>query len=145
MKHSKVSLPDWAHYKLDRMTNQALPEREVSNEKRLISIFLTDKVSDTVSKFAQRTGRPPKGEQGKGWHKSELCALLLTVFLKNWNTNPTEFAEIKRIALQIIPEIKELTGKNIGSYKLTKQLIAAAILHRVVSTQDVKEFFSKML
>lgn len=145
MKHSKVSLPDWAHHKLDKMTNQTLPEREVSNEKRLISIFLTEKVSETLALFAQRPGRPSKGDEGKGWHKSDLCALLLTVFLKNWNTNPAEFAEIKRIAIQIIPKIKELTGKNIGSYKLTKQLIAAAILHRVVITQDVKEFFSKML
>ena len=144
MKHSKVYLPDWAHHKLDRMTNQALPERAVSDKSRLISIFLTEKVSVTLALFVPR-GRPPKGEEGKGWHKSDLCAMLLTVFLKNWTTNPAEFAEIKRIALEIIPEIKGHTGKNIATYKLTKQLIISAILHRVVSTQDVKTFFEKII
>ncbi len=145
MKHSKVSLPDWAHYRLDRMTNQALPERVVSDKSRLISIFLTEKVSETLAPFAQKPGRPAKGEEGKGWHKSDLCAMLITVFLKNWTTNPAEFAEIKRISLEIIPEIKAHTDKNIASYKITKQLIISAILHRLAITQDLKTFFEKML
>jgi len=36
-------------------------------------------------------------------------------------------------------------GKNIGGQKITKQLLLSAILHRIISTQDLKIFFEKML
>jgi hypothetical protein len=44
-----------------------------------------------------------------------------------------------------LPESRRKIGSNIGRLKLTKQLMAAAILQRVVITQDLKDFFEKTL
>ena len=76
--------------------------------------------------------------------------MLLAAYCKNWRRSvpdwqAKELQELRKICVQLLPESRRKIGSNIGRLKLTKQLMAAAILQRVVITQDLKDFFDKTL
>lgn len=151
MKFTYLRNPDSVHATIEKMTNPVLPFREATEVKKTMSVMITEKTSDIISHFStgSNAGRPKKGEK-RGYNKQELLAMLLTAYCKNYQKSSTdaqakELQELRKICIDILPETRQKTGSEIAKFKLTKRLIAAAILHRVISTQDVKEFFSKML
>lgn len=150
MKHSKLRNTDSIHAILEKMTNPVLPIREALDVKKTLSVTITEKTSDIIGHYsADSFGRPKKGE-AKGYNKQELMSMLLSAYCKNYQKSASdaqakELQELRKICAEILPEMRQKRSYEIGKFKITKQIIASAILHRIVSTQDVKEFFSKML
>lgn len=151
MKFTYIRNPDSVHATIEKMTNPVLPFREALEVKKTLSLIITEKTSDIISHFSTgpNAGRPKKGEK-KGYNKQELLAILLTAYCKNYQKSSSdaqakELQELRKICIEILPETRQKTRSKIAKFKLTKQLIASAILHRVVSTQDLKTFFEKML
>ena len=151
MKFTILKNTDAVHVTLEKITNPTLPERGAEDCIRSLTIMLTDAASEAIGAFSDgmNTGRPKKGEE-KGHNKKELCSMLLAVYCKNWRRSfaeeqAKELIELRKICLQLLPETRQKLRSNIGRLKLTKQLMAAAILQRVVITQDLKEFFNKTL
>jgi tRNA-dihydrouridine synthase len=103
--------------------------------------------------FSRNTGgRPFKDKSLNLYTKAELCELLLSGFNNVWtakNNDPkwqeNEFSELKKICILYANEMKKKTGKNIGMFKITKQMMFSAVLHRLATTQDLKAFFNKTL
>jgi hypothetical protein len=151
MKFTILKNTDSVHITLEKITNPALPEREALDGARSLTVMLTDEASDAIGVYSSgiNAGRPKKGEE-KGHNKRELCAMLLAAYCKNWRRSAPdwqakELQELRKICVQLLPESRRKIGSNIGRLKLTKQLMAAAILQRVVITQDLKDFFEKTL
>jgi hypothetical protein len=151
MKFTILKNTDAVHITLEKITNPALPEREALDGARSLTVMLTDEASDAIGVYSSgmNAGRPKKGEE-KGHNKKELCAMLLAAYCKNWRRSAPdwqakELQELRKICVQLLPESRRKIGSNIGRLKLTKQLMAAAILQRVVITQDLKDFFEKTL
>ena len=152
MKFTILKNTDAVHITLEKITNPSLPEREAGIECiRSLTVMLTDAASEAIGAFSggMNAGRPKKGEE-KGYNKKELASMLLSAYCKNWRrSGPEEQAkeliELRKICVQLLPESRRKVGSNIGRLKLTKQLMAAAILQRVVITQDLKDFFEKTL
>ena len=151
MKFTILKNTDAVHITLEKITNPALPQREALEGVRSLTVMLTDEASDAVGAYSSgiNAGRPKKGEE-KGHNKKELCAMLLAAYCKNWQRSGPdwqvkELQELRKICVQLLPESRRKIGSNIGRLKLTKQLMAAAILQRVVLTQDLKDFFEKTL
>lgn len=135
MKVTIVEVPDFVSKVLEKITNPLSTDRDIDPDRtsKMLMVYTAD-VDNTLSMYAD-------------WSTSKayLSSLLLISFAKNWNGNPNELAEIKKICAEIIPGMQKLMKKRVGLYKITKAVLASAILHRIVSTQDVKEFFDKML
>lgn len=151
MKFTVLKNTDAVHVTLEKITNPTLPERGAEDCTRSLTVMLTDKASEAIGAFSggMNAGRPKKGEE-KGHNKKELCAMLLSAYCKNWRRSGSEWQakelqELRKICVQLLPETRRKLNSNIGRLKLTKQLMAAAILQRVVITQDLKEFFEKTL
>jgi hypothetical protein len=151
MKFTILKNTDAVHITLEKITNPALPEREALDSFRSLTVMLTDEASDAVGVYSSgmNAGRPKKGEE-KGHNKKELCAMLLAAYCKNWRRSATdwqakELQDLRKICVQLLPESRRKIGSNIGRLKLTKQLMAAAILQRLAMTQDLKDFFEKTL
>ena len=142
---------DAVHCTLEKITNPTLPERGAEDSMRKMTVMITDQTSESIGAYSagMDSGRPRKGEE-KGYNKKELCSMLLSAYCKNWRRSGPEWQakelqELRIICIQLLPETRKKLASNIGRLKLTKQLMAAAILQRVVMTQDLKEFFDKML
>jgi hypothetical protein len=142
---------DAVHCTLEKITNPTLPEREADDSIRKITVMLTNEASEAIAAYSpgMDSGRPRKGEE-KRYNKKELASMLLSAYCKNWSRlknvyQAKELQELRKICVQLLPETRRYLGSNIGRQKLTKQLMAAAILQRVVMTQDLKEFFSKII
>jgi hypothetical protein len=135
MKVTIVEVPDFVSKVLEKITNPLFTDRDIDPDRtsKMLMIY-TEDVDNTLAMYAD-------------WSTSKayLSSLLLISFAKNWNGNVNELAEIKKICADIIPGMQKLMKKRVGLYKITKAVLASAILHRIVSTQDVKEFFDKML
>ena len=151
MKFTILKNTDAVHVTLEKITNPALPERGAEDSNRSLTVMLTNEASEAIGAFSGgiNAGRPKKGEE-KGHNKKELCSMLLAAYCKNWRRSAAEWQakelqELRKICVQLLPETRRKLGSNIGRLKLTKQLMAAAILQRVVITQDLKEFFDKTL
>lgn len=151
MKFTILKNTDAVHVTLEKITNPTLPERGAEDSTRTLTVMLTDAASEAIGAFSGgiNAGRPKKGEE-KGHNKKELCSMLLAAYCKNWRRSVPEWQakelqELRKICVQLLPETRRKLGSNIGRLKLTKQLMAAAILQRVVITQDLKEFFDKTL
>jgi hypothetical protein len=151
MKFTILKNTDAVHVTLEKITNPTLPERGAEDSTRSLTVMLTDAASEAIGAFSGgiNAGRPKKGEE-KGHNKKELCSMLLAAYCKNWRRSVPEWQakelqELRKICVQLLPETRRKLGSNIGRLKLTKQLMAAAILQRVVITQDLKEFFDKTL
>ena len=152
MKFTILKNTDAVHITLEKITNPSLPEREAGIECiRSLTVILTDEASDAIGVYSSgiNAGRPKKGEE-KGHNKKELCAMLLSAYCKNWRRSgpdwqAKELQELRKICVQLLPESRRKIGSNIGRLKLTKQLMAAAILQRLAMTQDLKDFFEKTL
>jgi hypothetical protein len=151
MKFTILKNTDAVHVTLEKITNPTLPERGAGDSTRSLTVMLTDAASEAIGAFSggMNAGRPKKGEE-KGHNKKELCSMLLAAYCKNWRRSVPEWQakelqELRKICVQLLPETRRKLGSNIGRLKLTKQLMAAAILQRVVITQDLKEFFDKTL
>jgi hypothetical protein len=142
---------DAVHCTLEMITNPTLPRREARVGVRLMTVMITDQTSEAIGAFSagMDSGRPRKGEE-KRYNKKELCSMLLLAYCKNWRRSGPEWQakelqELRIICIQLLPETRKKLASNIGRLKLTKQLMAAAILQRVVMTQNLKEFFDKTL
>jgi hypothetical protein len=142
---------DAVHCTLEKITNPTLQEREADDSIRKITVMLTNEASEAIAVYSpgMDSGRPKKGEE-KRYNKKELASMLLSAYCKNWSRlknvyQAKELQELRKICVQLLPETRRYLGSNIGRQKLTKQLMAAAILQRVVMTQDLKEFFSKII
>lgn len=151
MKFTILKNTDAVHVTLEKITNPTLPERGAEDSTRSLTVMLTNEASEAIGAFSGgiNAGRPKKGEE-KGHNKKELCSMLLSAYCKNWRRSVPEWQakelqELRKICVQLLPETRRKLGSNIGRLKLTKQLMAAAILQRVVITQDLKEFFDKTL
>jgi hypothetical protein len=151
MKFTILKNTDAVHVTLEKITNPTLPERGAEDSTRSLTVMLTNQASDAIGVYSSgiNAGRPKKGEE-KGHNKKELCAMLLAAYCKNWRRSAPdwqakELQELRKICVQLLPESRRKIGSNIGRLKLTKQLMAAAILQRVVITQDLKDFFEKTL
>lgn len=151
MKVLNIWLPDKVHAKIERLTNPALPEREALESEKNIILYVSPELDEIVSSFAIGTGRT--GSTRVGYKKSDLYKMLLIGFYKAWKLKDAdpkwqaqELQELRLIAMSLVPKINNvLRGKNIGERKVTKQLLLSAILQRILSTQDLKIFFEKML
>lgn len=155
---------DSVHCTLEKITNPTLPRREAREGIRKMTVMITDQTSEAIGAYSagMYSGRPKKGEE-KGYNKKELCSMLLLAYCKNWRKSSPEWQakelqELRMICIQLLPETRRKLSSsyfgslnngrianNIGRLKLTKPMMAAAILQRVVMTQDLKEFFDKML
>ena len=135
MKVAIVEVPDFVSKVLEKITNPLSPDRDIDPDRtsKMLMVYTAD-VDSTLAMYAD-------------WSTSKayLSSLLLISFAKNWKGNANELAEIKKICAEIIPKMQVLLKKRVGLYKITKAVLASAILQRIVSTQDVKEFFSKTL
>ena len=151
MKFTILKNTDAVHVTLEKITNPTLPERGAEDSTRSLTVMLTDQASEAIGAFSggMNTGRPKKGEE-KGHNKKELCSMLLAAYCKNWRRSGAEeqakeLIELRKICVQLLPETRQKLRSNIGRLKLTKQLMAAAILQRLAITQDLKIFFEKTL
>jgi hypothetical protein len=151
MKFTILKNTDAVHVTLEKITNPTLPERGAEDSMRKMTVMITDQTSEAIGAYSagMDSGRPRKGEE-KGYNKKELCSMLLSAYCKNWRRSGPEWQakelqELRIICIQLLPETRRKLASNIGRLKLTKQLMAAAILQRIVMTQDLKEFFDKML
>jgi hypothetical protein len=153
MKNINLNVSDKVHYTIEKMTNPALVNRQALDIKKKISFNITDKTSEILGMFSRNTGgRPFKDKSLNLYTKAELCELLLSGFNNVWtakNNDPkwqeNEFIELKKICILYANEMKKKTGKNIGMFKITKQMMFSAVLHRLATTQDLKAFFNKTL
>lgn len=151
MKVLNIWLPDKVHAKIERLTNPALPEREALESEKNIILYVSPELDEIVSSFAIGTGRT--GSTRVGYKKSDLYKMILIGFYKAWKLKDAdpkwqaqELQELRIIAMSLVPKINKVrNSKNIGGQKITKQLLLSAILQRVLSTQDLKIFFEKML
>lgn len=151
MKVLNIWLPDKVHAKIERLTNPALPEREALESEKNIILYVSPELDEIVSSFAIGTGRT--GSTRVGYKKSDLYKMLLIGFYKAWKLKDAdpkwqaqELQELRLIAISLVPKINMVrNSKNIGGQKITKQLLLSAILQRILSTQDLKIFFEKML
>ena len=151
MKVLNIWLPDKVHAKIERLTNPALPEREALESEKNIILYVSPELDEIVSSFAIGTGRT--GSTRVGYKKSDLYKMLLIGFYKAWKLKDAdpkwqaqELQELRLIAMSLVPKINRVrNSKNIGGQKITKQLLLSAILQRILSTQDLKIFFEKML
>lgn len=151
MKVLNIWLPDKVHAKIERLTNPALPEREALESEKNIILYVSPELDEIVSSFAIGTGRT--GSTRVGYKKSDLYKMLLIGFYKAWKLKDAdpkwqaqELQELRIIAMSLVPKINRVrNSKNIGGQKITKQLLLSAILQRILSTQDLKIFFEKML
>lgn len=151
MKYTILKNTDAVHCTLEKITNPMLHERQAHDGERLMTVIITDQTSDSIDVYSvgMDSGRPRKGEE-KLYNKKELLSMLLSAYCKNWQRSgpecqAKELQELRIISVQLLPETRKKLASNIGRLKLTKQLMAAAILQRIVMTQDLKEFFNKML
>ena len=153
MKIIKLFVTDKVHYTIEKMINPALPKREVLATIKIITFPMTDKTSEILSTYTRGTGgRPFKDESKNLYTKAGLCELLLSGFNKAWTIKDNdpkwqanELSELKKICILYANEMRKKTGKNIGMFKITKQMMFSAILHRLATTQDLKDFFEKTL
>lgn len=153
MKNIKLILSDEIHATIEKMTNPALPKRVALATKKSIVIPITDKTAEVLGIYSKgKGGKPFKDENKNLPSKNDLCEALLSGFNKAWNLKESdakwqsgEFSEIKKICAVYVNEIKRKTGRNVGMFKITKQMMFSAVLHRIVITQDLKSFFEKTL
>jgi hypothetical protein len=146
-----IWLPDKVHAKIERLTNPALPEREALESEKNIILYISPDLNEIVGSFAIGGGRT--GSTRVGYKKSDLYKMLLIGFYKAWRLKDAdpkwqaqELQELKIIVMSLVPKINKVRrGKNIGGQKITKQLLLSAILHRIISTQNLKDFFEKTL
>lgn len=153
MKWTNFRVSDNAHYLIERLTNPTAPKREpVASLHKSINCPITEKTASVLSNFSTRVGKPSKNSLAISYSKGDLCAILVTGYTKAWamkeadkNWQANESQELRKICAEYIGEMRNAIKANVGAFKITKQMMFSAILHRVVSTQDVKEFFNKML
>ena len=151
MKWTTIRVNDSIHYFIERLTNATAPEREhVSTLHRAINCPLTDKTAEVLSAYTSKPGKVPKTYAGPTYNKSELCAILVTAYWKAWSKadagwQANELKELRKVCADHVNEIRRAARKMIGAYKITKQMMLSAILHRLAMTQDLKIFFDKTL
>jgi len=151
MKWTMFRVNDSVHYLVERLTNPTAPEREhVASLHKSINCPITVKSAEALSVYSSPCGPIPKNSSGPTYTKGDLCAMLVTAYWKAWNKSDSawqanEIKELKKICIEYVHEIRRSVGTNVGAFKITKQMMFSAILHRVISTQDLKTFFEKTL
>lgn len=151
MRWTMFRVNDSVHYLVERLTNPTALEREhVVSLHKSINCPLTDKTAEVLSMYTSKPGKVPKAYAGPTYNKSELCAMLVTAYWKAWNKSDSgwqanEMKELKKICVEYVNEIRRSVGTNVGAFKITKQMMFSAILHRLAISQALKEFFDKTL
>lgn len=147
---TSLKLSDNVHYFVEKLTCATAPSREpVAKSYKTTRILITDRTNEILSLYATPRGVPAKGANEKSYHKSDLCSILVSAYYKNWQSKESvwqalETQELRKICVDNVGMMRE-KSKNIGAFKITKQMMFMAILHRLATTQDLKEFFEKML
>lgn len=151
MKWTMFRVNDSVHYFVERLTNPTAPEREhVVSLHKSINCPITVKSAEALSIYSSPSGPIPKNSTGQRYNKGDLCSLLVTAYWKAWKKSDSgwqanEIKELKKICVEYVNEIRRSVGTNVGAFKITKQMMFSAILHRLITTQDLKEFFDKTL
>jgi hypothetical protein len=151
MKWTLFRVNDSVHFFVERLTNPTAPEREpVVSLHKAINCPITDKSAAALSIYSSKSGPVPKGSTQPTYNKGDLCALLITSYWKAWNRSDNnwqanEIKELKKICIEYVHEMRRSVGSNVGAFKITKQMMFSAIIHRLATTQDLKDFFGKML
>lgn len=149
---TSLKLSDNVHYLVEKLTCATAPSREpVAKEYKTTRILITDRTNEILSLYATPRGVPAKGASDKSYQKKDLCSILVTAYYKNWQSKEadkvwqaSESQELRKICIDNVDKMRQKI-KNIGAFKITKQMMFTAILHRLASTQDLKEFFEKTL